>query len=75
MHKSTLITYFIKSLLKKHSPPSKKKKDQKIRLCSPVFPSQFQYFQRNFVPSFPNSRTKQNLSENLSSIAGYKKPF
>ena len=44
-------------------------------MCSPVFPSQFQYFQRNFVPSFPNSRTKQNLSENLSSIAGYKKPF
>ena len=52
MHKSTLITYFITSLLKKHS--INKKEIIKISVCvAPLFPSQFQIFQQNFVTILP----------------------
>ena len=61
MHDSVLITYFITSLLKKHSI----KKDKKLSLCSPitfsptsVFINKIPIFANSiFVPIFPNSRT------------------
>ena len=62
MHKLTLVTYMITSLLQKHSI----KNNQKFSLCIPSRNnSQFQYLQRNFAPRFPNSRATQNSLEHI----------
>ena len=60
MHDSVLITYFITSLLKKHSI----KKDKKLSLCSPITSSPASFINKVpifansiSVPVFPNSRT------------------
>ena len=42
---------------------------------APLFAYQFQYFSTKFVTIFPNSRTTENLSENVLNIIDHNKLF